>query len=30
MQEDGDEQSKLLGPMKYSEKLIVKNCRFFF
>ena len=30
MQEDGDEQFKLLDPMKYSEKPIVKNYRYFF
>ena len=30
MQEDEDEQLKLLDPMKYSEKPIVKNYRYFF
>ena len=30
MQEDEDEQLKLLDPMKYSEKPVVKNYRYFF
>ena len=30
MEEDEDEQLKLLDPMKYSEKPIVKNYRYFF
>ena len=30
MQDDEDEQLKLLDPMKYSEKPIVKNYRYFF
>ena len=30
MQEDEDEQLKLLDPTKYSEKPIVKNYRYFF
>ena len=30
MQDDEDEQLKLLDPMKYSEKPVVKNYRYFF